>query len=204
MTLAPRKARERQPIASATRGHRTRQRILDAAERLFAQGGYNGTSLAAVAEEVGITQPAILYHFPSKDALLLGLLDEREEPAFDESSVGLSAFDDVKRLFRTSMSTPQLVRLFTVVLIEGLAEDHPAHPLVQKRYAEVQADLSSRLRRGVEAGEMRSDADVDRDTALITAVMDGLSIQWLLDPAFDVAAAFDRFADLLRADLATE
>jgi AcrR family transcriptional regulator len=203
VTLAPRRARQRQPVAS-TRGRRTRQQILDAAEQLFAQGGYNGTSLAAVAEEVGITQPAILYHFPSKEALLLGLLDEREEPAFEESSEGLGALDDVKRLFRNSMSTPQLVRLFTVVLIEGLAENHPAHPLVQKRYDEVQADLSSRLRRGVESGEMRSGADVDRDSALITAVMDGLSIQWLLDPTFDVAAAFDRFADLLRDDLAAE
>lgn len=46
-----------------------RQRILDQATRLFAQRGYQGTSLQAVADAVGIRKPSLLYWFPSKDDL---------------------------------------------------------------------------------------------------------------------------------------
>ncbi|MGW1272294.1 TetR/AcrR family transcriptional regulator [Streptomyces sp. NPDC002491] len=202
MTLAPRKARRDDNTRSKRKGDRTRALILDAAEQLFAEGGYNATSLNAVAEKVGITQPAVLYHFPSKEALLLGLLSEREEPAMDDDSEGLAVIDALNDLFHKSLNDPQLVRLFTVVLIEGLAADHPAHLFVKDRYEEVHADLLTRLRRGVATGRIRPDADLDQDTTLMSAVMDGLSIQWLLNPSVDVTAAFDRFAQLLRADLA--
>ncbi len=46
-----------------------RQRILQQATRLFAQRGYQGTSLQAVADAVGIRKPSLLYWFRSKDLL---------------------------------------------------------------------------------------------------------------------------------------
>ena len=65
------------------------------------------------------------------------------------------------------------------------------------------ADLVTRLRRGVAAGDVRAEADLNRDAALLMAVMDGLSIQWLLDPDFDMTGAFNHFTDILRSDLST-
>ena len=58
------------------KGERTRQRILDAAESLFAERGYDGATFAAVAEAVGIQQPGIFYYFSDKRSLYEAVVDE--------------------------------------------------------------------------------------------------------------------------------
>jgi AcrR family transcriptional regulator len=53
----------------------TRQEILDAALELFAEHGYDKTSLRQIAEQVGVTKAALYYHFPSKEQILVALLE---------------------------------------------------------------------------------------------------------------------------------
>jgi AcrR family transcriptional regulator len=52
----------------------TKQRILEIAAALFARQGYTGTTIADIARELGTTTAALYYHFPSKSAILGGLL----------------------------------------------------------------------------------------------------------------------------------
>jgi AcrR family transcriptional regulator len=56
-------------------GSDTRERILDAAERLFAAHGFAGTSLRAVTREAEVNLAAVHYHFGSKEDLLRAVLD---------------------------------------------------------------------------------------------------------------------------------
>lgn len=53
----------------------TAERILDAAERIFAQKGYSATSLGDVADAVGIRSPSLYNHFKNKEALYLAVLE---------------------------------------------------------------------------------------------------------------------------------
>jgi len=77
----------------------TRTRILDVAERLFMDGGYEGTSMRQITGEAGVNLAAANYHFGSKEALLhevfkrrlewlnkerLRVLDEMEAQAGDQ------------------------------------------------------------------------------------------------------------------------
>jgi TetR/AcrR family transcriptional regulator len=52
------------------------EQIRSAATQLFATLGYEGTSLQAIAERVGVTKQTLLYHYPSKDALRRAVLEQ--------------------------------------------------------------------------------------------------------------------------------
>jgi AcrR family transcriptional regulator len=58
----------------------TKDRILDSAEKLFADGGFDGTSLRSITSEAGVNQAAVHYYFGSKEALLQAVLARRLEP----------------------------------------------------------------------------------------------------------------------------
>ena len=53
----------------------TRTAIRDVAVELFAQHGYGRTSLREIAERLGMTKAALYYHYPSKQALLLSIIE---------------------------------------------------------------------------------------------------------------------------------
>jgi AcrR family transcriptional regulator len=61
----------------------TKQRILDVARDLFSKQGVQRTSLQDIADRLGITKPALYYHFPSREdlvrSILQPLLDDGEE-----------------------------------------------------------------------------------------------------------------------------
>jgi AcrR family transcriptional regulator len=54
----------------AVQAERTRQQILETAQRLFTELGYDATSLQMIADEMGLTKAAVYYHFRAKDEIL--------------------------------------------------------------------------------------------------------------------------------------
>ncbi|MEE4190505.1 MAG: TetR/AcrR family transcriptional regulator [Halieaceae bacterium] len=63
------------PASQASTAKPTPERILDAAEDLFAERGYTATSLGDVADRVGIRSPSLYNHFRNKEALYAAVLD---------------------------------------------------------------------------------------------------------------------------------
>jgi AcrR family transcriptional regulator len=61
-------------------GRTTKERILDAAERLFAERGFDGTSLRAITAEAGVNLAAVNYHFRSKGDLIHEVFSRRLAP----------------------------------------------------------------------------------------------------------------------------
>lgn len=62
----------------------TKERLLDAAEELFAQNGISGTSLRDLTNKAAANLASVNYHFGSKDGLLRALLERRIKPLNDE------------------------------------------------------------------------------------------------------------------------
>jgi AcrR family transcriptional regulator len=72
---------------------RRRPQILDSALGLFLEGGYEGTSMAAVAEAAGVSKPVVYDAFGSKDKLLNALLEREETRILAEVGAGFRAVD---------------------------------------------------------------------------------------------------------------
>ena len=63
----------------AVQAERTRQQILETAQRLFVEHGYDATSLQMIADEMGLTKAAVYYHFPAKVDIRHAILRPRIE-----------------------------------------------------------------------------------------------------------------------------
>lgn len=56
-------------VVTMRKGQERREKILEVAEEVFAQKGFNGASLEEIAEKVGVTKPALYYYYRSKKEL---------------------------------------------------------------------------------------------------------------------------------------
>ena len=81
------------PAPSGRRGD-TRERLLDAAERLFAERGFEGASMRALARAAGASLSSTSYHFGTKEALLEAVLRRRAEPM---NALRLLRLDEAER-----------------------------------------------------------------------------------------------------------
>src|SRR5688572_12029198 len=106
------RAAAREPQSPA--GNETRRRILLAARSLFAQHGYAGTSVRMIARSLRITDPAIHYHFPTKQhlyAALLVLPDYGELPLDGRKVTREGLIDQIVHLFGWWTQQPDFGRM---------------------------------------------------------------------------------------------
>lgn len=186
------------------RGEESKEAILAAARQLFAKRGYRGTSLASIAEAAGLSQPGLLHHYPSKDALLLAVLASRDaegsrisRPQPQKPSIGI--IDGLAALVEHNESQPEVVALFSTLLGEAVADDHPAHEYFVQRYECIRANFAQLLREGQAAHALAPGIDPDALANVLIAVLDGLQFQWLLDHSVDMSASYAALAEVIRA-----
>ena len=74
-------------------GRDTREKLLDAAERLFAEQGFDSTSLRQITSAAGANLAAVNYHFGSKDDLIVEVLDRRIKPMNASASTSLERLE---------------------------------------------------------------------------------------------------------------
>jgi AcrR family transcriptional regulator len=78
----------------ADQARRTREQIVAAALRLFAERGYDGSSLQAIADESGLTKAAVYYHFRTKDEILRAVLVPAQDAG---AALAATAYLDLPR-----------------------------------------------------------------------------------------------------------
>jgi AcrR family transcriptional regulator len=113
-----------------TGGDETRKKILAEAERLFAEKGFDGTSVGMIADAVGINKGLIYYHFKNKDdiiaSLFLSVIDELlEHLAREDAASGTAGSDiDIKTKMRQEITFLEpRKRILSVMLMEAFKND---------------------------------------------------------------------------------
>ncbi|HLG67333.1 MAG TPA: TetR/AcrR family transcriptional regulator [Acidimicrobiales bacterium] len=180
----------RAPPARPGRQPSRRNAILQAAMDLFAKGGSRGTCIAAIAARIGVTPAAVIHHFGTKDALLLEVVAEidRRRPSLVTDPDGVSGADALRRLGEWGSLLEQdgalanLARLATVMVAEGLDPDHPSHDYFVRRAQEFRLAIAPLVRAGQLDGSIRRDVDPVSVATQVVALVQGVQIQWFLEP----------------------
>jgi AcrR family transcriptional regulator len=77
----------RKDVTPNRRGARSREAVLDTAERLIAEHGYEAATVAALVKEAGIPASSIYHYFGSKEGVLLAVMERGAERFYDELPV---------------------------------------------------------------------------------------------------------------------
>jgi TetR/AcrR family transcriptional regulator, cholesterol catabolism regulator len=173
-----------------------REELTRAAARLFAERGYQGTSLADLAEAVGVQKPSLYHHIAGKEDLLWDVAQEGAA-AFHAALDAVPEHDRIRLALRAHLGVvAEQLDVATVFVREWrfLSDEHrDAFVAERRRYEERIRDL---FREGVEQGELRTDLDV-ATAALLFLSAANWAYTWLR-PDADIDALADRlYAALL-------
>ena len=174
-----------------------RQEIVRAAAKTFGTKGYQKGSLIDIAAQVGMTHAGVLHHFGSKEALLIAVLEYRDEEGLETLSgqkmpLGLDLFVHLYRTAAVNAQREGLVQTYAAITGESVTEGHPARSFVISRFTALRGLIEDALRL-VCGSDLPEDICTHAATSVI-GVMDGIQLQWLLDKeAVDLPEA-TRFA----------
>lgn len=188
----------------AERTRASREKIIQSAIEAFAQKGFRGARMADIAKAADLTEPGLLHHFPSKTRLLMEVLKERDRIDSERMRAilqknGNHFLEAGIALVEHNQTVPGLVQLFNLLVAESISPDHPAHEFFIERYQREREHWIPAIVEAQRAGEVRSDISPETVVILIFAMMDGLQVQWLLEPEkIDMFHIFGQFVQLLR------
>jgi len=166
--------------------------------------------MAAIAERIGVSIPAITHHFGSKYGLFMEVVAVSD--SIDETrATRIEAKNGIDRLsairfwaheLTSDSALANLSRLTLVMTAEALDADFPAHEHFVERHRRFRRLIAGSLANGQRDGTITKGILPDRLAVEIIAFVQGAVLQWHLDPdAIDLVLVFDSYFDRLIADV---
>ncbi len=162
------------------------EKIMSAAERLFAQKGYNGTSMNDIVEASGQSKGAIYNHFKSKERLFLSLLEKQTMLGLNQLKGSFAseetAVEKLRKVLDLTMVNScdcpsevgrmQIEFMIAASRIKSLTSD------MKNRYNTIHAFVRELIDEGINNGEFKSEVDSESLTSLLYATLEGLGLQY--------------------------
>ncbi len=175
---------------------------------MFATIGYSQVSLTEIAREGGLTAPGLRHHFPTKQHLLMAIIERRFDRTLDRANLrppdqdGTGPFRIMLTITEMIAADPDLTQLFVLVMAESADARSQTHDLFVSRQEVIIADLVAQFQEAVTAGHLREDVDYRALARQCIAVTDGLQLQWILSGrTLDFVSMNARILELLAADV---
>jgi len=164
--------------------------VLDAALDLFVENGYAHTSVAQIAKAAGISKGAVYLYFPSKQAILEGLVKRAVHPVSMAALQDLpptpgntrAALTGMMSFVAQRMSDPRVLAVPRIVLREAVAVPEVAEMYRRAVLEPVMPRLIGLVRAGIASGELRP---VDPELAL-RSIMGPIVVHLLLAEVFEI------------------
>jgi AcrR family transcriptional regulator len=163
-----------------------RDAALAAAMKIFWQFGYEGASMAALTQAMGINSPSLYAAFGSKEALFkeavqlyMATEDEKTRRTLAEQPTARGAIEAMLRRSVANLADPAGCRGCLLVLGDSNAAPEHAgiHQYLAQRRKEIQAAIEERVKRGVADGDVSAGANVKVVSAFLMTVLQGLSLR---------------------------
>lgn len=185
---------------------KTRNQLLDAAEKVFYEKGFANTSLEDVAKEASVTRGAIYWHFSNKFDLFTDMVERVRLPV-ENLADGASCDcqnpldhlrDIIARLLRETATNPRRRRVLTIVFHRS--ELFGDSGKLETRHRMALLDCSRRIEQAllnaVDHGQLPDDIDAHRAAIALHAYIAGVISNWLFFPqGFDLAADAELYAN---------
>jgi len=175
-----------------------RERILDAAERVFARSGFYNARVADIARDAGVADGTIYLYFKNKDDVLISLFESRMERVnelLEQAIAGITcprtklvAF--VATYLEMIHDEPNVAEVLTVELRQS---SKFMKEYSNPRFGDLLRLIASVVSYGQQRGELRTDAPAPLVARMLFGVVDELALAWLLGRGekFDIVRAAD-------------
>lgn len=186
---------ERKPRGPYRKSAERREQILNAAYEAVDEHGERA-SLQDIADRVGVTQPALTYYFPTRDELLLAVLERRDALGRSIAPPGGEAVSMAQNMVASARHTtdhPGLAKLYVTLSAAATDPASPVRSYFAERYRGIATEVAMDLRTQQDDGSLRADEPAENLARVLLAVLDGLQLQWMHDPSVDIAAVAETF-----------
>lgn len=176
------------PATRATRSGDKRDRILEAAVKVFARSGFHATRVSEVAKAAGVADGTIYLYFDSKESLLVSLFEDRVEKLLAFMSEELPKKPDAPARLRAVIDMQlgllegerDLAEVITVILRQStrLMKEFAA-----PRFTEYLDAIARIVSEGQASGAFRQDVSPHITARAVFGALDGITLTWALGRA---------------------
>ncbi|NEV61082.1 TetR/AcrR family transcriptional regulator [Thiorhodococcus minor] len=192
-----------QPTCESARCHARRSQILEAAASCFAQHGFHATSIAKLSQACGMSPGHIYHFFPSKEAIITALIEQK----LDQSLDMVRQFEDAEDVFqamldRVDLGLQERSDLESAALELEILAEAARNPRVAESVRTADKVRRERLRELMQRASRergREPTDKAAETEIMITLFDGLYARFVNHPELDREA----LAPLLRKALET-
>ncbi len=188
-----------------------RDKLLEAAAKVFSERGFKRTTMAEVARRADVGKGTIYEYFDSKESLFLAVFEwfcrESLQSAAPAAREGATAGESLRAFGR---GTVQVIlanwELFPLTM-EFWSEASQARQreglfkVMREMYEGYREVVVEIFREGQANGEFREDLDLEALAAMVVGAFDGMFLQYHFDPDLDPASIVEHFMDTFLAGI---
>lgn len=197
-------AKQVQRRTQAERREEAESRLLQYATKLVAERGYDGFTLADVADAAGYSRGLPGHYFGRKEDLLARVVETTIDLYYNQRTQrpavepGLPTIEETIRHYVQSRSIA--LRALQILFAQALVQPG-LRQTIARLNAQGMANIEAEIRAGIAAGNIRPDVDVSHHAAVIYSFLRGQMHFATLDPSFEEVAVAEEFIGTIRERL---